>query len=291
MNEQERRQALADFLRTRRESLSPGQLGLPLRGRRRTPGLRREEVAQEAGMSTTWYTWLEQGRTIHISASVVESLARVLQLDPDERAYLLQLTVQPEAPTSETQETVSPALQRVLDQLTATPAYIRGQRWDILAWNRAACAVMGQLCGGSALERNVMYHFFCDPEARQLYDDWEYLARCMLAQFRASAGIRVGDPWFKELIELLKQGSPEFRHWWPRHEIVGMLEGRKALNHPLVGRLTLEHTTFQVSSAPSLQLILHLPIEEETEQKLQCLLASGCPHHCHLSVGKDNLVR
>jgi hypothetical protein len=237
-------------------------------------------------MSTTWYTWLEQGRAIHISASAVESLARVFQLDPDERVYLLQLTEQPQASNSETQETVSPALQRVLDQLTATPAYIRGQRWDILAWNRAACAVMGKLCRVSMLERNILYHFFCDPEARQLFDDWEYIARCMLAQFRASAGIHVGDRWFKELIELLKQGSPEFRQWWPRHEILGIPEGRKALNHPLVGHLILEHATFHVSNAPNLQLILQLPVEEETEQKLQRLLASGCPHHCHISVGE-----
>jgi hypothetical protein len=135
---------------------------------------------------------------------------------------------------------------------------------------------MGQLCRVSVLERNILYHFFCDPEARQLYDDWEYLARCMLAQFRASAGIRVGERWFKELIELLKQGSPEFRHWWPRHEIVGMPEGRKTINHPLVGHLIFEYTTFHVSNAPNLQLILQLPVDEETEQKLQRLLASGC---------------
>ncbi len=287
MNEQERRQALADFLRTRRERLSPIQSGYPV-GRRRTPGLRREEVAQEAGVSTTWYTWLEQGRAIHVSTQVVESLARVLQLAADERAYLFQLTVQPPATdTSEHQETVSPALQHVLRQLTTTAAYFRGQRWDILAWNRAACAVMGQLCAVPVLERNTLYRFFCNPATKQLYDDWEYIARCMLAQFRANAGVRISDPWFKELLDLLKQRSPEFRQWWPRHEILGMPEGRKDINHPLVGRLAIEHTTFQVATAPHLQLVLNIPFDEETEQKMQRLLAPGCPHHCQVSEAVD----
>ena len=290
MNEQERREVLAEFLRTRRERLAPEQLGLPLRGRRRTPGLRREEVAQEAGMSTTWYTWLEQGRAIQISSSVAESLARVLQLDSDERTYLLQLTGQAQASPSETQEIVSPALQRVLDQLTATPAYIRGQRWDILAWNRAACVVMDRLCGIPAIERNILYHFFCHPAARELYDDWEFIARCMLAQFRANAGMRVGDRWFKELIDLLKQGSPEFRQWWPRHEILGMPEGRKVVNHPRVGRLVLEHTTFRVSNAPHLQLVLQLAVEEETEEKVLRLLDLGGSHSCDVSAGRDAVV-
>ncbi len=167
----------------------------------------------------------------------------------------------------------------MLEQLTTTPAYIRGQRWDVLAWNQAACAVINNFCQMPAHERNILYRFFCDPDIRQFYDDWESIARCMLAQFRASAGIRVGDPWFKELIEMLRQRSPEFRLWWPRHEILGMPEGRKEFNHPLVGHLTLEHTTFHVSDAPHLQLVLNIPLEEETEQKVQRLLASGCPYH------------
>lgn len=295
MNEQKRRQELADFLRTRRARISPEQMGLPEGGRRRTPGLRREEVAQIAGVSTTWYTWLEQGRDVHVSTQVLESLARAFQLNDAEKAYLYHLA----APTagfdrSGVQESVSPALERVLAQLGNSPAYIRGQRLDILAWNRAACAVLGNFCQMPANERNTLYRFFCDPALKQLYVNWEELARRVLAQFRANAGPRVGDPWFRELIERVQQRSPEFRQWWARHEIVGTPQGRKELNHPAMGRLVFEHTTFTVSNTPTLQLVLFVPLPEaETVSRLERLLARECPPGCALahrhlqSVGTD----
>ncbi len=282
MNEQERRRELADFLRTRRARLSPAYLGLPEGVRRRTPGLRREEVAQVAGLSTTWYTWLEQGRNVHVSTQVLESLARTLQLNADEKAHLFVLAAHTATlDRSGIQETVSPTLQRVLAQMGTNPAYIRGQRWDILAWNRAACSVLGNFCQTPAHERNTMYRFFCNPAVRRLYIDWENIARAILAQFRASMGLHVADPWFKELIERVQKISPEFRQWWPRHEILGTPEGRKELNHPLVGKLVFEHTTFVVSDTPSLQLVLYIPLPEaETANKLQQLLASDDTHQC-----------
>jgi transcriptional regulator with XRE-family HTH domain len=285
MKEQKRRQELADFLRTRRERISPAQLGLPEGGRRRTPGLRREEVAQIAGVSTTWYTWLEQGRDVRVSTHVLESLARAFQLDAVEKAYLYHLADPASGfDRSCVQESVSPALQRVLTQMGNSPAYIRGQRMDILAWNRASCAVLGNFCQMPASERNTLYRFFCDPALKQFYVNWEELARRVLAQFRANAGPRVGDPWFKELIERVQQRSSEFRQWWMRHEIVGTPQGRKELNHPLVGRLVFEHTTFTVSNIPTLQLVLFVPLpEEETISKLASLLARECPPGCALA--------
>lgn len=189
MNEQERRQELADFLRTRRARLLPTRLGLPEGVRRRTPGLRREEVAQVAGLSTTWYTWLEQGRDVHVSAQVLESLARTFHLDADEKAHLFLLATQPSAlDMGDVQETVTQSLRRILDQMGTNPAYIRGQRWDILAWNQAACTVLGNFCQMPADARNTVYRFFCNPAVKHLYVDWENLARAVSCECRAPCG-------------------------------------------------------------------------------------------------------
>jgi transcriptional regulator with XRE-family HTH domain len=282
MNEQERRQELADFLHTRRDALSPLQVGLPPGNRRRAPGLRREEVAQLAGMSTTWYTWLEQGRDVHVSTQVLDSLARVLDLDMNERGHLFLLADQPLARNTYTlEEHVAPALQRSLAHLGTNPAYIRGQRWDILAWNRAACVVLGNLCQQTALERNMLYRFFCTPAVKEVYVDWEIIARKILAQFRASAGLHVGDPHFRELIEMLQQSSLDFRRWWPRHEIVGTPDGRKVIQHPLLGRLVFEHNTFVVADLPHLQLVIYNPLPEaDTTVKVRDLLQNKDHHTC-----------
>lgn len=268
------RQELANFLKIRRARLRPQQVGLPEGERRRTPGLRREEVALLAGMSSTWYTWLEQGRRIQVSAEILNSLARTLQLNPAEHAYLLQFA-SPSREEESCQETVKPTFIRTLNSLNPLPAYIRGQRWDVLAWNRATCAVLGSFCKASGMERNIIWRYFLDPEYRRIYAvAWQDHAQRLLAQLRASAGTRINSPWFQELIEELRTHSPEFRYWWARHDVLDTEEGRKEMQHPQVGPLAFEHTTFVVSTEPALHMVLYTPLPEyDTGRKLVQLLA------------------
>ncbi len=273
MDDERRRAALADFLRTRRARVTPAAAGLPPGPRRRTPGLRREEVAQVASVSAAWYTWLEQGRDIRASRGVLESIAAALRLTPDERRHLFLLADQPlGAALSPASETVSAAHQRVLDGLGVNPAYMTGRRSDILAWNRAATAVLGDFAALPARERNTIWRLFATADCH-LFADWEDLAQRALAQFRADSARYVGDPWFAELIDDLQRVSPEFRAWWPRHDVLGMPDGRKVLNHPTAGRLALEHTTFQVPDAPDLKLVVYTPLEADTATRLARLLA------------------
>lgn len=201
-DQRERRDALAGFLRARRERLTPAQVGLPPGFRRRTPGLRREEVAQLADVGTTWYTWLEQGRDVRPSAVVLDALADALRLDRDERSYLFALAgrLLPAAPVTAPVAHVSPALQTVLDSLDPNPAFVRGWRWDVYAWNRAACAVFADFAALPAGERNIVRLLFTDPQARERWEDWEGIARATLALFRADHGRHADDPAFAALI-------------------------------------------------------------------------------------------
>ena len=282
MSERARRQELADFLRTRRARLSPAAVGLPPGGRRRTPGLRREEVAQLAGVGVTWYTWLEQGRDIRVSTQVLDAIARALRLEPDERTHLFQLA-SPEPPPSPppAHQIVSPALQLVLDSLTPSLAHIVGRRWDVLAWNDAARAVLGDFATMSARERNTVWRMFLREETRRLVVDWAAHAQRLLAQFRADSAPYAGDPWFGELIEHLERASPEFRAWWPRHDVLGSMEGRVDFDHPEAGRLLLQYTVFQVYDAPELKLVVYTPLPQTgSAQRIERLIATrGTSHY------------
>jgi transcriptional regulator with XRE-family HTH domain len=274
MNDQERRKELANFLRTRRERLLPEAVGLPVGTRRRTPGLRREELALAAGIGVTWYTRLEQGRDITVSSQVLESLARIFGLDAAERNHLFILAreEQPADPFPLT-DSISPALQCILDTLGICPAYVANPRWDMVAWNQAMCHVYTDFGALSPRERNIPRYMLTHPHQRSLFDDWEQEAQSMLALFRASTERYVGDIWFKELVADLQQCSPEFRSWWPRYDIQAAHSGPKVLNHPLVGRLYLQSNSFQVVDAPDLRLIIYTPLAEaSTPQKLAQLL-------------------
>ena len=254
-----RRQELGNFLRNRRGRIAPAEVGLPATNRRRTPGLRREEVAQLAGVSATWYTWLEQKRPIGVSSSVLENLARVLRLDPAERMQLFQLALrQPVLDNSSRPETVSPLLRRLLDQTDSVPAFVLGRRWDVLAWNRAARAFFFDFEQVPAKERNTLWLFFTNPVLRSLIVDWRSRAQDTLARFRADYGRHAGDAHFVQLVERLKSVSPEFAEWWPRHDILPRSEGRYAYDHPLAGRMVVEHTTFSVVDNPELGLVVFL---------------------------------
>lgn len=275
MDKRKRLKELSDFLKIRRSRISPKQVGLTSGVRRRTPGLRREEVAQLAGVGVTWYTWIEQGRDVQVSVQVLEGIARALKLNLDERNHLFLLADQsPPLDSIPPQEIVSPLLLQALDQFDTNPAYITGQRWDLLAWNQAACAVFGDFKALPIQERNILWFVFMNENLRQILVDWEAHARLVLAQFRVNYSRFVGDPWFAELINNLEGVSSEFRLWWTEHDILGRTDGRKEIDHPLVGRLVLNYVVFKVADSRNLEVVMYLPLpESDTALKLQQLLA------------------
>ncbi|WP_165422827.1 helix-turn-helix transcriptional regulator [Ktedonosporobacter rubrisoli] len=274
MNEQEQRAELARFLRTRRERISPDQAGFPAGKRRRTPGLRREELALAAGVGTTWYTWLEQGRAISVSASVLESLARVLHLNEDERAYLF-LLARGQSPTIPAPAThrADPALQLIVENMGIYPSYVICPHWDLIAWNQAACHIYADFRKISARERNFLWFLFTHPQPRTQLVNWEEDAQRTLALFRTSTQRYIGEAWLRELIRDLGEASPEFREWWPLYEVQGMQMRPMHLIHPLVGSLHLQATAFQLPDHRDLRMIVHTPVPNtDTAAKLTALL-------------------
>ncbi len=273
-NGERRRAELADFLRTRRATLQPEDIGLPNGGRRRTPGLRREEVAQVAGVGTTWYTWLEQGRDVRASLDVLEAIARALRLTPAERTHLVLLGRGEEPPPCKSPaERASATLKRLIENLGPSPAFVLGRRWDYLAWNRAGAALLGDLGAIPRAARNHIWLTFMDPARRELFPDWERGARLAVAKFRADSARHLGDPGFEELIHALRQSSPEFCEAWSRHEVARTGGGRKEIRHPVAGTLVFEHAVFTPVDAPEQRLVLYTPLpEEDTPAKLARLL-------------------
>jgi transcriptional regulator with XRE-family HTH domain len=269
-NGDRRRAELADFLRTKRANLQPEHVGLPDSGRRRTPGLRREEVALLAGVGTTWYTWLEQGRDVRASLEVLEALARALQLTPAERTHVILLGRGEEAPPCKAPtETLSPTLQTLVEGIGPGPAFLLGRRWDYLAWNKPFERVFGWEPGDEPLSRNHVWLWFMDPARRTLCGDWSTNARLLVAKFRADSARNIGDPAFEELIAALESSSPEFRKLWKRHEVSGSGEGRKELTHPVVGRLAFAHAVFFHGERSEQRLVLYTPLcELDTQAKL-----------------------
>jgi len=269
----QRRRELADFLRTRRAKLVPAEVGLPAGIRRRTPGLRREEVAQLAAIGTTWYTRLEQEWDIRVSPVALDGIARALRLTPEERRHLFLLADQPLPPhPPPLDEAVSPAIQRFIDSLGTMPAQVFGRRWDRLATNQAARCVFAYP-EVPPYPRNFVWLLFTNQAQRVMYAHWEAIAQQVLAQFRADSARYPGDRWYTELIEDLRRVSPEFRDWWSRHDVRGILDGPKDIFHPTVGRLVFQHTNLQMPTTPDLKLIVYVPLPEaDTAAKLQRLL-------------------
>jgi transcriptional regulator with XRE-family HTH domain len=271
-SEQRRRMELASFLRSRREKLLPEQVGLPKRARRRTPGLRREEVAEYIGISTTWYTWLEQGRAIHVSVEVVEQLAHLLRLSEDEQVYFFHLTQHPLPPMlPQPQEGVPPVLRDILTALEPSPAHIRDRQWNVLAHNRAESFLL-DWSSYPASERNIVWHHFTNPAFRRLMVHWERETRSMLSEFRMESGQHTQAPWFVRLIDYLHQTSSEFREWWPLHEVRRERELPIELEHPEVGRLIFQAVTVLFTTHEHLVMRILMPMEEaETAVKLRAL--------------------
>src|SRR3569832_2188518 len=270
-----RRRQCGEFLRSRRERLKPSDVGLPEGFRRRTPGLRREEVALLAGVGTTWYTWLEQGRDVRPSAAVLSALADALHLDGAERCHLYILNgrsppeLQPAGP-----ERVEEPVLRMLESLTGQPAYVVGRRWDVLAWNRAAELLFGDYAKLDGDNRNIMHIVFTNRSHRELLMDWEEVASTALAMFRADSARYVGNPDFERLIGTLMQVSPEFRRLWPRQDVRRSLSNHKRIKHPLAGRMTFEYTSLEIVGLADMKLVVYTPLNEHrTAEKLGTLLS------------------
>jgi transcriptional regulator with XRE-family HTH domain len=269
---------IREFLSTRRARITPDQAGLaPHAGARRVPGLRREEVAQLAGVSVDYYVRLERGRTKGVSESVLEAVARALQLDDTERAHLFDLA-RPIATRARrrrplaTQE-VHPVLYRTLDCLDV-PAVVQGRRTDVLAANRLAYALYTDLEARPPRERNFARYVFLDEAARALYVDWEQVAGDVVAALRLYAGGHPDDPQFTELIGELSLRSDTFRRMWADHEVVAHTSGTKRLHHTLVGDLTLDFLVLAVESDPEQTLVIYTPEPASPSAEALSILAS-----------------
>ncbi|MEU6426782.1 helix-turn-helix transcriptional regulator [Microbispora sp. NPDC046973] len=252
---------LGDFLRSRRNRLRPADVGLPPGARRRTPGLRREEVATLAAISPTYLAFLEQGRDVRPSQQVLDALAGALRLSAAERAHLHELVHRAAPPVvAPGGESLPPAVAALVDRLDPSPAYVTGRRWDVLAANRAARALWTDWLLLAPGARNMLWWMFTDPAARTVFVEWEREASAQLARFRSAAARHPGDRGFAELAARLKAASPEVRAWWPRHDIAPLSSGTKRLRHPLLGELELRHVVLLTA--------------DDVEQKLVAFLAS-----------------
>jgi transcriptional regulator with XRE-family HTH domain len=264
---------LGTFLKARRAELVPRDLGITESGGpRRVPGLRREEVAQLAAISTDYYTRVEQGR-IRVSAAVLSSLADVLGLDDDQRTYLFSLAGKPSsrAPRQVNQR-VQPQLQRLLDDLSTTPAIVLGRRMDILGWNRLAAAMITDFAQIPQRQRNYVRIMFTFPAMRTLYADWEKVARTAVAQLRMEAAKYSDDTRLAALVGELSVQDPAFREWWAARNVASLSTGTKTMNHPTVGELILDRDTLTEANDAEQQLVIWTaPPNSSTHEALRFL--------------------
>ncbi|MGW5347068.1 MmyB family transcriptional regulator [Streptomyces sp. HUAS TT3] len=268
-----RRHELAEFLRSRRERITPEQVGLPRGRRRRTPGLRREEVAQLSAVGVTWYTWLEQAREIQVSAQVLDAVARALLLDASERTHLFALAGTADPAPNTPCPSVTPALREMLDQLAPLPACVQNSRYDILAYNSTYGRLLCDLDALPPEDRNCLWLAFTDPDWREAVVDHAETLRILAAKFRASMAEHLAEPAWKALVARLEAHSPEFREVWARHEVVDQGARTKNILNRHVGLLHLEHTSLWLGPAPGPRLVTYAPRDEETRARLEQLRA------------------
>ncbi|MFI1173674.1 helix-turn-helix domain-containing protein [Streptomyces melanogenes] len=258
----DQRAELSEFLRSRRARLKPGDVGLPDFGRhRRVPGLRREELAQLAGVSVAYYTRLEQGNGQNVSAEVLDAIARALRLTDAEQQHLTHLAKPTASKKKKSgggrQAAVRPQLHHLIDSMEAVPAYILGRRLDLVAWNRMAAALIGDFVDLPAEERNLARHIFLDPTARELYVDWQDKAVEVVGVLRLCAGCYPDDPLLTALVGELSVKSDEFRTLWAAHTVRQKGHGTKRLHHPVVGELTLSYETLKLPEEHDLSLVTY----------------------------------
>jgi transcriptional regulator with XRE-family HTH domain len=272
-----RRAELAAFLRAQRARLRPANVGLPEDcdlGRRRTPGLRREEVAQISGISVTWYTWLEQGRKISVSEQVIEALARALLLDPDQRRHIRSLAGLPTAADKTRADDALPRLQRLVNAAAPNIASIYDMHFDYVAWNTPYQRLRNDPALLPADRRNLLWMMFSDTENQARMARWEPAARAVLSQFRAAAGQRPGDPRFAAIVAQLTEASPEFRRWWAEYPVRDFKPATIVVNHPEIGRLNLEMFQFRPVEHPDMLMVLQVPRTMDDLQRVTSLLGA-----------------
>lgn len=268
---------LGAYLKDRRARLDPAAFGLS-GPRRRTPGLRREEVAQRANISPAWYTWLEQGRGGAPSADVLDRLARGLLLTEAEREHLFMLGLgHPPQVRYRAAEGVTPRLQRLLDTLEVSPAIIKTATWDVVAWNRAAAAVLTDYGALPPAERNILRLVFRKPRNRASQEDWEVMARHVVGAFRADAARAGAVAEIDQLVEELCRTSPDFATFWQEHDVRSHGEGIKRLHHPVLGVIALEFSGFAIDGRPDLGMIVYNPVTSADADRVRTLMAEQRP--------------
>ena len=290
-------------MRSRRERITPEDVGLPGGHRRRTAGLRREEVAQLAGVGVTWYTWLEQGRPIRASVQVLDAVARTLRLDPVERQHLFRLAEIPDpAPAGAVSQLLSPEIRAILDQLVPMPANVVTERFDILAWNAAYATLFpppadpGSASTGSAStvsastgsastgtastgrsERNSLLYCFTQPACCSAIENHADQRAAMVAQLRAAYGRHVGDPAWTGFVRRMEAASPEFAAMWATQDVAQPASHAKVFRHPLYPRLAMTSTSLAVQAAPGTRLVVYAPSDDATRRAMAQLMEAGPP--------------
>jgi transcriptional regulator with XRE-family HTH domain len=273
-----RRAELAAFLRSRRERITPEQAGLPPGSRRRTPGLRREEVAQLSGVGVTWYTWLEQGRQINASPQVLGAVARTLLLDQAEREHLFQLADLPDAAAitggaTAGCEQVQPEVQEILDALAPMPASVVNDRFDLLAWNAAYQVLWPGVTGAAPGERNILWLLFTHSECCHPYVNRHEQVAMLVAQLRGAYGRHVGEPAWTGFVRRLSAVSDTFTRLWDEHEVASPATYLKLFRHPAYPRLALTTTSLAVQAVPGTRMVVYRPADELTRDAITRLLA------------------
>jgi transcriptional regulator with XRE-family HTH domain len=268
-----RRKELGAFLRDRRERVAPQQMGLTPVGRRRTPGLRREELAQLAGVGVTWYTWLEQGRDINVSPQVLEAVCRTLMLDPHERSHVMTLAGFGEQRLAKECQAVSPAVQTMLDGLGPIPAVVQNARFDMLAYNRVYGHLLGDLDSLPLEDHNSLWLSFTHPAWLHGMVEWERTVHRLVAQYRLAMADHVGEPAWRALIARLSDASADFVRVWEEHEVLGPENQTKLLMNDKVGLLRLDSTHYWLGPRPGARLIVYTPACLDTRERLEKLAA------------------
>jgi transcriptional regulator with XRE-family HTH domain len=289
----ERRTELAAFLRSRRERIRPEDVGLPPGSRRRTSGLRREEVAQLAGVGVTWYTWLEQGRPINASTQVLDAIARTLKLDPVERGHLFRLADMPASDQLATCDDcpLPDEVQHVLDALTACPASVVNERFDLLAWNRTYATLFPGTVSAPAARRNTLLATLTSPACCNPVGSPEIVCDTMIGQLRVAYGRHVGDPAWTHFIRNLEALSPAFAKAWAAHDVAVPATSVKAVRHPGLGLIRVTSTSFAVSVVPGARMVVYTPSDDESHIALEKLAAGDAqdarfpcwPTHAHVA--------
>jgi transcriptional regulator with XRE-family HTH domain len=265
---------LGTYLKDRRAKLDPAAFGYAL-ARRRTPGLRREEVAQRANVSATWYTWLEQGRGGAPSADVLERISRAMMLTDAEREHLFLLGLgRPPEVRYHVPEGITPRLQRLLDTLEYSPAFIRTATWDVIAWNKAASAVLTDYSTLAEGQRNVLRMMFRDARVRAAQSNWQSVARYVVASFRAAVARAGAARNVQSLVDELCATSPEFAAMWRDNDVQAHGDGKKVLHHPIAGPLAMEFSAFAVDGRPDLSMVIYNPATPEDADKIRALIKS-----------------